>query len=95
MAAIEGFGLTIDELFALCHASPEDGAVFGECSLEIHRPLRVGSTYEVAGCIGAVERKEGKRSGVFDIVRADFELLDQGAVAATSRKSFVFPRRTA
>lgn len=94
MAAIAGFGLSIDELFELCLASPADGAVFGECELEIHTPLRVGATYSVTGRIGDVARKEGKRAGVFDIVRADFEVLDRsGAVVATSRKSFVFPRR--
>lgn len=94
LSAMAGMGVTIDELFALCHASAADGPMFGESETRIRRPLHVGATYTVRGGIVEVQRKEGKRAGVFDIVAFELELLDtDGSVAAVCRNSFVFPRR--
>lgn len=96
LGAMAGMGLSIEELFALCHATSADGPMFGECATRIHRPLHVGATYTVRGGIVDVQRKEGKRAGVFDIVAFELELVDTaGVVAAVCRNSFVFPRRQA
>jgi len=94
MAALAGMGLSVDGLFRLCHATAADGPMFGECGTEIIRPLLVGGTYDVQGGITGVVRKTGQRTGTFDIVSFRLELVDGLGVAAVSRNSFVFPRRS-
>ena len=94
--ALAGMGLSVDELFALVGASADDGPMFGEATMEVERPLEVGATYTVTGGIVGVTRKEGRKAGVFDIVTFRLELADaDGAVAAVSTNSFIFPRRDA
>ena len=94
--ALAGMGLSVDELFALVGASADDGPMFGEATMEVERPLEVGATYTVTGGIVGVTRKEGRKAGVFDIVTFRLELADaDGAVAAVSTNSFIFPRRNA
>lgn len=94
LIAMAGMGMSIEDFFGLCHATSADGPMFGECRTRVHRPLRVGVTYTVRGGIVDVQRKEGKRAGVFDIVAFELELVDAaGEVAGVCRNSFVFPRR--
>ena len=92
-AALGGMGLTIEQLFEIAHSSADDGPMFGEGGVEIHRPLQVGETFTIRGGIEDVVRKSG-RSGTFDIVSFRLDLIDQeGSVAAVSTNSFIFPRR--
>lgn len=92
--ALAGMGISLDDLFALAGATAEDGVMFGEAEIDLRRPLRVGESFTIRGGITDVERKEGKRVGVFDIVSFRLELVDAtGQVAAVSTNSFVFPRR--
>lgn len=94
--ALAGMGLSVDELFALVGATADDGPMFGEATMEVERPLEIGATYTVTGGIVGVTRKEGRKAGVFDIVAFRLELADaDGAVAAVSTNSFIFPRRDA
>jgi hypothetical protein len=94
--ALAGMGLSVDELFALVGASADDGPMFGEAEIEVVKPLQVGATYNIAGRIVDITRKEGRRAGVFDIVSFRLELRDDaGELAAVSTNSFVFPRRDA
>jgi hypothetical protein len=89
-----GMGLSLDEFFALVHADPDDGGMFGEHETEIRQPLRVGGRYVVAGRITGTKRKEGRKAGVFDMVDFSLELRDDdGTVVAKSSNSWVFPRR--
>lgn len=92
--ALAGMGISLDDLFALAGATAEDGVMFGEAEIDLRRPLHVGESFTIRGGITDVERKEGKRVGVFDIVAFRLELVDaDGQVAAVSTNSFVFPRR--
>ncbi len=92
-AALGGMGLTIEELFEIAHSSSDDGPMFGEGGIELHRPLYVGETFTIQGGIQDVVRKSG-RSGTFDIISFKLDLIDQeGKVAAVSTNSFIFPRR--
>jgi len=89
-----GMGLSIDEFFALVHADPDDGGMFGEHQSELHTPIKVGETYVVSGRITGTRRKEGRKAGLFDMV--DFELELRGAegdLVAVSWNSWVFPRK--
>ena len=92
--ALAGMGLSVDELFALVGATAADGPMFGETTIDIRRSLRIGATYDVSGSIESIERKEGRRAGVFDIVGFRLELREPGGeLAAVSTNSFIFPRR--
>jgi hypothetical protein len=94
-AAVQGAGITFQDIFDVMEASGDSGIMVGEQRFEFTRPLEIGKEYEVEGGITDVVRKEGRRAGVFDI--ATFELLirEPGGTEplAASTTSFVFPRR--
>jgi len=95
IAATSAMGVSWDELFAWFGATAADGPLFGDCDIEIARPLLVGGEYRVEGLVYAAERKQGRRAGVFDLVRYRLELHDGAdGPAAVCRNSIVFPRRT-
>ena len=88
-----GMGVTLDEMFALAHATSDDGVMLGSAELDLQRPLEVGERFTVTGAVDGVVRKSG-RIGTFDIVTFHTDLVGQdGAVAATCTLSFIYPRR--
>lgn len=96
LAAARGKGLTWDELFAVCGATAADGPMFGEHETELRRPLRIGERLTVSGAFESAERKTGKRTGPFDVIGFHLTLTgEDGEVAAVTRNSIVFPRRSA
>ncbi|WP_419919358.1 hypothetical protein [Candidatus Poriferisocius sp.] len=93
--AMGGMGLSIDEMFTLCWASADDGPMFGESDLQQLRPLETGTTYTVRGQITSAVRKQGARTGTFDIVAFRLEVVDPGGeVSAVVSNSFIYPRRS-
>jgi hypothetical protein len=94
-SAMQGCGVTIQEIFDLMGADANSGAMFGECVLEYHGALTPGETYEVEGGIVAVERKQGRRAGAFDSMT--FQISgrreDEAEALFTVTNSFIFPRR--
>lgn len=94
-AAMAGLGISIDEMFTLCHASAADGPMFGESDIQQLRPLEVGATYTVRGEITSAVRKQGARTGTFDIVAFQLEVVaPDGDVSSIVSNSFIFPRRS-
>lgn len=99
MATLGGIGLPLEELFELCGSSSEDGPMFGEWGMQAHEPLRMDTEYVVSGGITGVQRKDGKKTGIFDIVEFELELRevavpgDPGHLVAVTRSSFIYPRR--
>lgn len=95
-AALNGMGISLDDLFALVGATADDGVMFGEAGITALQPLVIGETYSVSGTVTEIVRKSGKRAGVFDIMTFALEIHDQaGTHVGTSTNSFVFPRRDA
>ena len=92
MASVGGMGMTWDELFAWFDGTADDGPMFGEHRTTLHRPLRVGVTYEVSGRIVEVQRKVGRRTGTFDVVDYELDLHEGEDHVATCRNSLVLPR---
>jgi acyl dehydratase len=93
LAAVEGSGVTFQDIFDLAGASPESGPMFGEQTLTFAGPLRTGTEYAVAGEITGVERKRGRRAGTFDLLTFELRLRDPaGALVATNVNTFIFPR---
>jgi hypothetical protein len=75
-APLSGMGLSYQELFDICHAESAEAIRAGGYDFQYHQPLREGVTYRTRGSILSVDRKRGKRAGLFDLVRFRLELLD-------------------
>lgn len=96
LATQAGLGLTLEELFELFKGKSEDGPMLGEWGMEVYSPVQVGASYAVSGAVTGVQRKTGKRTGVFDIIHFELQLrttADPDALVAVTRSSFIFPRR--
>jgi hypothetical protein len=91
LGGLRGMGISIGELVELADATPEDGVVFGETTVEQLRPLQRDVEYTVAGEIIDVRRKRGRR-GVFDLVTFELRLADGAEAVAVNSQTFVFPR---
>ena len=92
--AMAGMGASIGEVMALLGSTPDSGVMFGESELEFGGCLRAGATYECEAEITAVERKKGRRAGVFD--RLTFRILVRERGSATTAvvctNTWIFPR---
>jgi hypothetical protein len=96
-AAVQGSGIVFQDIFDLMEASADSGIMVGEQRLEFRAPLEIEKEYEVDGGIVDVQRKEGRRAGVFDIATFALYVREPGneEPVAISTTSFVFPRREA
>jgi hypothetical protein len=95
LIATYGLGVGVKDILALMDASAEDGGVtFGEFGVQYHRPLRSGASYECDGEVLGVERKRGRRAGVFDKLTFRVTIREQGSdeTVAVCRNAWIFPR---
>jgi hypothetical protein len=93
LAAVQGSGVTFQDIFDLADATAESGPMFGEQTLTFAAPLQVGTEYRVEGGITDVVRKHGRRAGTFDMLTFELRLLDaDGSPVATNVNTFIFPR---
>lgn len=93
-AAVQGAGITFQDIFDLMEASEDSGIMVGEQRFEFSEPVRIDTIYRVVGGITDVVRKSGRRAGVFDIATFELRLIDPSTEAqvALSTTSFIFPR---
>lgn len=95
IVGMRGMGTSVAELCELAEMGSDDSVMFGELEITQTAPLVVDTQYSVQGEILDVVRRVGKRSGVFDVVTFELQLLTPcGASAATVTNSFVFVRRS-
>jgi hypothetical protein len=94
-AAIGGMGMSLESFFELCGCGPDSPQpMLGETTLELQEPLHIGADYRVSGTIKEVKRREGRRTGVMDLITAGFEIATpKGDLRASCGMVFVFPRR--
>jgi hypothetical protein len=95
-AAVQGSGVSFQDIFDLLEGSVESGIMLAEQRFEFNRPMLVETDYEVEGGIVDVVRKEGRRAGVFDIATFELRVLEPSVAepVALSTTAFVFPRRS-
>ncbi len=95
--AMQGLGASIQDIFDLLGASADSGVMFGETDLEFNGALVPGTTYDCSGEIVEVERKSGKRAGVFDKMTFRIDVRERGAQepVVSCRNTWIFPRRSA
>ncbi len=92
---IAGVGVSIADVFALCEAESDEAVRAGGYVWEIERPLREDVPYRMDGGIIAVERKEGRRGGLMDLVTFRIDITDpaRGDVDASVTNTWIFLRR--
>jgi acyl dehydratase len=95
--AMQGLGLSIQDIFDLMDADADSGVVFGETELEFAGVLHPGATYVVEAEIADVERKSGRRAGTFDKMTFVAKVREQssGAHVVTNTNTWIFPRQEA
>lgn len=92
-APLAGAGVRIGDIFELCHAESEEAVRAGEYRWVIHRPLRVGTTYRMSGGFAGVERKQGRRGGLMDMVTFEIDVRDEDdELVASTVSMWIFLR---
>lgn len=91
---LAGVGVRVADMFEWCLAESDEAVRAGEYHWELLRPLRVGATYRFSGGITEVQRKEGRRGGLMDVVSFEIEARDEadGELAARTTSSWIFLR---
>ena len=93
LAAVQGSGVTFQDIFDLADVTADSGPMFGEQTLTFDGPLRIDTEYAVEGEITGVVRKSGRRAGAFDLLTFELRLRDpEGELVVTNVNTFVFPR---
>lgn len=93
LGCLRGMGVSIDELVALAGMEPDSGVLFGETEVDQRLPLRAGIDYRVRGGIVDIERRHGRKAGIFDVMTFAMEILDpSGEVVAANSQSFILMR---
>lgn len=96
LSAVQGSGVTFQDIFDLAEAAAESGPMFGGQTLTFDAPLETGTEYTVEGEVTDVVRKHGRRAGTFDLLTFELRLRDpSGALVATNVNTFIFPRAPA
>jgi hydroxyacyl-ACP dehydratase HTD2-like protein with hotdog domain len=64
-------------------------AMFGEQSIEFHRPLVVGESVAISAAISDVYEKQGKQT--FDVIEVIFDImsLEEGDLLMSGQQSYI------
>lgn len=92
-ACVRGVRTSFAEIFRLMDFDEDDGPMFGEQHMDFAEPVLEGVEYEAEGEITALDRKQGRRAGVFDVVTFEIHLNRDRRAIVNSRSSFILPRR--
>ncbi|WP_053227292.1 hypothetical protein [Solirubrobacter soli] len=93
-SGLHGMGMDLTEVFASVGCSMvDDGPMLGGIEFELTRPIEVGRTYIATGAILGVERKTGRRTGAFDLMRMRVALSDDAGEAAAATTTYILPVR--
>jgi acyl dehydratase len=96
VATQRGIGVSVADLCALADFDVADGPMLGSVDMELHAPVRLGVEYRVTGEVLDIVRKEGRKTGPFDVMTYRERLLDAGgAEVVTTTNTFILPRRAA
>lgn len=95
--ATRGNGLSIGEIIELMGGDPAIGgpSMLGSVKIEIQGKLRPGTTYLIDTVVGKVDRKRGRRAGLFDRVEFITKVTEKesGEQVFERTEMWVFPRK--
>jgi hypothetical protein len=93
-SGLHGMGMDLTEVFASAGCSMvEDGPMLGGIDFELTRPIEVDRAYRATGAILGIERKTGRRTGAFDLMRMRVALSDEQGEAAAATTTYILPVR--
>jgi hypothetical protein len=93
---LRGLGTDLTHVFAMAGCDiVADGPMLGGCEMDFARPIEVDRPYRALGEILGIERKTGRRTGSFDLMRVRVSLADDDGEVAAATTSYVLPRRPA
>jgi acyl dehydratase len=96
IATQRGIGISVADLCALADFDVNDGPMLGSVEMTYAQPLRVGVQYRVTGEVVGIVRKQGRKTGTFDVMTYRERLVGpDGEEVATSTNTFILPRREA
>lgn len=99
MIGLHGGGASIQAIFDMFGADADSGVLFGAIEMEFFAPLVSDREYLVEGEILSVKRKQGKRTGPFDLVTFRHRIRGDGGdcdgSVATVTHTWIFPRGVA
>ena len=97
LATHVGKGVTFAEFADIVGAPVDAGYLFGGGSLDFWEPLRLDTPYLVRGGITTVVPQVGRKTGAFDVITTELDLVDAATDrrVSRSRESYIVPRRTA
>lgn len=89
-----GKGLSFAEFAEVVGSRVDAGFLFGGGSLVYRDTLHVERRYCVRGGIVGVESRVGRRTGPFDVITTELDLIDaeSGRRTSTSVESYICPR---
>lgn len=89
-----GKGVTFSQFAELIGSRFDAGFLFGGGSWDFVEPVRIGRRYLVRGGITAASSHVGRRTGPFDVVTTELELVDPdtGERVCTSIERYICPR---
>lgn len=95
LMGLHGTGVEIDQILDLVDFSFDEGALAGGYEIEYLAPLRHDVAYRVEAEVTAIERKQGRRMGVFDRFSFVVRVIDPESeeVAVTNTTIWMIPRR--
>jgi hypothetical protein len=96
LATHVGKGVTFTEFAEIVGAPVDAGYLFGGGSFDFWEPIRLDTRYLVRGGIATVVSRVGRRTGRFDVITTELDLVDVEREARVSRcsESYIVPRRT-
>ncbi len=96
LATHVGKGVTFTEFAEIVGAPVDAGYLFGGGSFDFWEPIRLDTRYLVRGGIATVVSRVGRRTGRFDVITTELDLVDAEREARVSRcsESYIVPRRT-
>lgn len=93
LAALRGLGDDVDGILARAGARVDEGPMIASCDIDYRQPLEIGVAYEVTGHVAGLERKQGRRTGPFDLYTFVIELATpDGELATRLTQVWVLPR---
>jgi hypothetical protein len=92
VASLRCMGISVDDLCHLAHADPADTLLYGEVSIDIEHPLRVGGSYETSAEIVEVGRSTMRNGTLLDRVVILVTVVDSDARRGSVRATYLFKR---
>lgn len=95
LATHVGKGVTFAEFADIVGVPLDAGYLFGGGSLEFWEALRLDTRYLVRGGITNVVPRVGRKTGPFDVITTELDLVDAatGRRVSRSSESYIVPRR--